>query len=155
VGGWGWNTGDIAEFYRSQARHLGVLQLGYVEDHQLPALYNGASALVFPSIYEGFGSPPIEMMACGGAVLASTAGSVVETVGRRAHLIPADDLEGWRDAMKRIVTDEDWRQELRYGVVQLARKFTWERCAEQTLEVYRQVCGLADVVRQSPLRRAA
>ena len=75
VGGWGWNTTEIADFYHQQAKHKSVMHLGYVADEHLPALYNGARALVYPSIYEGFGMPAVEMMACGGAVLASTAGA--------------------------------------------------------------------------------
>ena len=73
VGGWGWRNESIREYFESTARHAGVIKLGYVPDEQMPALYNGARALVFPSHYEGFGFPPLEMMACGGAVLASSA----------------------------------------------------------------------------------
>src|SRR6185369_12251922 len=98
VGGWGWNAGEVADYLSREARHRGVIHLGYVADADLPALYNGARALVYPSHYEGFGLPPLEMLACGGAVLASTAGAVAEVVGSQAHLIAADDFDGWRAA---------------------------------------------------------
>jgi alpha-1,3-rhamnosyl/mannosyltransferase len=137
AGSWGWNTGQIADYYRSEARQRGVRQMGYVAEEDLAALYNGADALVFPSLYEGFGLPPVEMMACGGAVLASTASAIVETVGSKAHLIPAHDRDGWRNALRHVIEDADWRQELRAGVVEVARPFTWESCAAQTLGVYR------------------
>jgi len=65
VGGWGWRNEQIREFYESTARHAGVVKLGYVPEEDLPAVYNGARALVFPTHYEGFGFPPLEMMACG------------------------------------------------------------------------------------------
>jgi alpha-1,3-rhamnosyl/mannosyltransferase len=141
VGGWGWNAGDVAEYLHAEARHRGVMHLGYVEDADLPALYNGARALVYPSLYEGFGLPPVEMLACGGAVLASTAGAVTETVGGQAHLIAAEDEDGWRAALLRVLTDEEWWQSLRRGAVEAARPYTWENCALATLDVYRKVCG--------------
>src|SRR6266540_1877674 len=114
-----------SDYWHAAARHRGVVQGGYVAEEDLPAVYNGGRALLCPSFYEGFGLPPVEMMACGGAVVASTAAAVVETVGRKAHLIEPDD--------------DDWWRGLRQGTVESVRSFTWERCAEQTLKVYRQI----------------
>jgi alpha-1,3-rhamnosyl/mannosyltransferase len=142
VGSWGWNTHAVAEYYQSEARHRGVLHLGYVPDGYLSALYNGARALAYPSLYEGFGLPPIEMMACGGAVLASTADALVETVGGQAHLVDPEDEDGWRTALLRVVQDDEWWQSLRRGAVETARPYTWDNCARQTLRIYRSVCGL-------------
>ena len=127
VGSWGWNAREVADYLDQVALHRGVLHLGYVKDEDLGVLYNGARALIYPSRYEGFGLPPLEMMACGGAVLASTAGAVVETVGERAHLVAPDDVAGWRDALQRVVTDDDWWHSLREGTVEHAQRFTWER----------------------------
>jgi glycosyltransferase involved in cell wall biosynthesis len=140
VGGWGWNTADVATFLDSHGKQAGVIHLGYVAEEHLAALYNGARALVFPSLYEGFGLPPVEMLACGGAVLASTADAVVETVGQQAHLIEPLDVDGWREAMRRVVVEDEWWQSLRRGAVEAARPFTWEQCAADTLRVYRQLC---------------
>ena len=92
VGGWGWNlqaTG--AAFLENEARHKGVIHLGDPPERHLPLLYNGARALIFPSHYEGFGLPPLEMLACGGAVIASTAAALVEMVGSKAHLVDPED----------------------------------------------------------------
>lgn len=155
VGRWGWNVRAVAEYLHNVARHHGVIHLGYVEDQHLPALYNAARALLYPSLYEGFGLPPLEMMACGGAVLASTAGALVETVGKQAHLIPPGDVAGWREAMRRITTDDDWWQSLRRGAETVARPYTWERCAAQTLRLYRSLCGQDTAEKQSPGRAAA
>jgi alpha-1,3-rhamnosyl/mannosyltransferase len=141
VGGWGWHTEAVAEFYQAEARHRGVRHLGYVADENLGVIYNGARALVFPSLYEGFGLPPVEMLACGGAVLASTAGAVAETVGGRAHLIHPADTDGWREALARVLEDDDWWHGLRRGGVEAARPYTWERAAAETLDVYRAVVG--------------
>jgi alpha-1,3-rhamnosyl/mannosyltransferase len=144
VGGWGWKTEAIAEYYHTLARHRNVHHVGYVPDEHAAAIYNGARALVYPSLYEGFGLPPVEMMACGGAVVASTAGPIVETVGGQAHLIPAEDIDGWRDALRRVAEDDDWWMSLRRGAVEKARPYTWDRCAAETLKVYRKVCGLRE-----------
>jgi alpha-1,3-rhamnosyl/mannosyltransferase len=141
VGGWGWNSGEVARFLEDEGRPRGVIHLGYVAEKHLGVLYNGARALVYPSLYEGFGLPPIEMMACGGAVLASTAGAIVETVGDQAHLTHPKDLDGWREAMLRVVEDDDWWFSLRRGAVETASSFSWERCAADTLKVYRALCG--------------
>jgi alpha-1,3-rhamnosyl/mannosyltransferase len=116
-----------------------VIHVGYVADVHMPALYNGARALIFPSFYEGFGLPPLEMLACGGAVIASTAGAIAETVGRRAHLVDPYDLDGWRAAMRRVADDDDWHRALRDGAEDAARPFTWEACAADTLRAYRAV----------------
>jgi alpha-1,3-rhamnosyl/mannosyltransferase len=144
VGGWGWNTLAVADFLHREARHRGVMHRGYVPEEHLAAIYNGARALVYPSLYEGFGLPPVEMMACGGAVLASTAGALVETIGSMAHLIDPCDTVGWRDAMVRVLEDDDWWQSLRTGTMAVARTYTWDRCAADTLRVYRSVCGVED-----------
>jgi alpha-1,3-rhamnosyl/mannosyltransferase len=141
VGGWGWNSGDVHAYLQEEAQHRGVRYLGYVAEEQLPYLYNGARALVFPSYYEGFGLPPVEMLACGGAVLASTAGALAETVGRKACLIAPDDEGGWREAMERVCADDGWWRELRRDAADAARPYTWRSCAEATLEVYRRVIG--------------
>jgi alpha-1,3-rhamnosyl/mannosyltransferase len=141
VGGWGWNAADVAAYFHGEARHHGVMHLGYLPDESLPVLYNGARALVYPSWYEGFGLPPVEMMACGGAVLASTAGALAETVGGQAHLIDPADTDGWRAALMRAIEDDDWCANLRRGATDVARPFTWERCAADTLRVYQKLCG--------------
>jgi alpha-1,3-rhamnosyl/mannosyltransferase len=153
VGGWGWNAGNVAAYLDGEAKHRGVLHLGYVPEQHLAALYGGARALAFPSYYEGFGLPPMEMLACGGAVLASTAGALAETVGGRAHLIDPHDVSGWRAALVRVLQDDDWWQSLRRGAVEAARPYTWEQCAADTLGVYRTLAeGRAPA---TPDKRAA
>jgi len=150
VGNWGWNASEVARLLDAKNGVAEVIHLGYVPECYLSALYNGARALVFPSLYEGFGLPPLEMLACGGAVLASTAGAVVETVGKQAHLIEALDIDGWRRAMQRVVEEDDWWRHLRQDAVAAARPFTWEQCAADTLRVYRELCG-----KTAPERQAA
>ena len=152
VGSWGWNSAEVAGFLSAEGKAKGVIHLGYVAEAHLGALYNGARALLYPSLYEGFGLPPMEMLACGGAVLASNIDVLVETIGSQAHLTDPNDVDAWRAALARIVEDEDWWQELRAGAVEAARPYTWDRCASATLQVYRAVCDRRD---QASFRQAA
>ena len=147
VGGWGWRADDVAAFYHDEARHQGVRHLGYLPEEHLPIVYNGARALLSPSLYEGFGLPPVEMLATGGAVLASDIGPHRETCAAAACLVEPEDTGGWHDALECILTDDGWREQLRAGALEAARPFTWERCAADTLRAYhaalnRQVTNL-------------
>jgi alpha-1,3-rhamnosyl/mannosyltransferase len=142
AGGKGWNSQEVHAYLQDEARHKNVRWLGYVADADFPALYSGARALLFPTFYEGFGMPAVEMMACGGAVIASTAGAVAETAGAQAHLLDPKDHDAWRDAMLRVCTEDDWARRLADGAERHAARFTWEACAEATVTAYRRV--LAD-----------
>lgn len=143
VGGYGWDSAEIVDFVNGEGRRQNVRWLGYVPDAAFPALYSAARALVFPTHYEGFGLPAVEMMACGGAVLASTAGAVAEVTGGRAHLTDPHDADGWRGAMRRACEDGDWLAVLRRAAEHVARRFTWDRCADRTLDAYRAALGVA------------
>ena len=107
-GSWGWKSEPERELFESEARHKGARYLGYVADEDLPGLYAGAEALFYPSHYEGFGLPPVEMMACGGVCVVSTADAVQEIVGTHAPALEPTDLEGWRDALRRAISDRDY-----------------------------------------------
>jgi alpha-1,3-rhamnosyl/mannosyltransferase len=141
VGGAGWNSAELENTLAERAKEWNVRRLGYCKDAEMSALYSSARALVFPTFYEGFGMPPVEMMACGGAVLASTAEAVREVVGGKAHLTDPRDEDGWRKALVRVCTDDDWWKSLREGAEEAARPFTWERCAADTLAAYRRALG--------------
>ncbi|MGD9713902.1 MAG: glycosyltransferase family 4 protein [Thermomicrobiales bacterium] len=149
VGGKGWNVDDVHVYLNDQARHKGVRWLGYVEEKHFAGLYSGARALVFPTLYEGFGMPTVEMFATGGAVLASTAVAVAETAGSQAHLIHPHDLQSWRDSMFRVCSDHEWWLSLREGAEQAAAPFTWEKCAERTFDAYCRIATTAPPRRQA------
>jgi glycosyltransferase involved in cell wall biosynthesis len=142
AGGWGWKSDRVAQFFHDVAVGRNVIHLGYTDDRHLPGLYAGARALVYPSHYEGFGLPPIEMLACGGAVLASTADAHREVLGVHAHFVPPDDTDGWRAALSRATRDDDWLKMLRQGGRDRARRFGWDRCATETVAAYRAAAGL-------------
>jgi glycosyltransferase involved in cell wall biosynthesis len=121
----------------AQVRRLGlegrVVFPGYVAVEDLPALYTGALAFVFPSLYEGFGMPVLEAMACGAPVVASNTSSLPEVTGNAALLVDPTDVAALAAALLRIAGDSALRSDLRArGLVQAAR-FSWERCARETL----------------------
>jgi alpha-1,3-rhamnosyl/mannosyltransferase len=141
AGGWGWKSESVADYFRREAVHKGVIHIGYTDDGYLPALYAGARALVYPSYYEGFGLPPLEMLACGGAVLSSTAEAVREVLAGHAHHVEPLDADGWRDALRRAITDDDWLAEVRRGGRAHAAQLTWDRCAAATAAAYQSIFG--------------
>lgn len=131
----GWLYDSLFEMV--QTRGLGDLVrfADYVEQDDLPALYSGALALTFPSIYEGFGLPPLEAMSCGTPVIASTATSVPEVVGYGGILLDPHDPHSWADTIQRLMHDPGLQAELRRKGLERASHFTWERTARQTLQV--------------------
>ena len=113
--------------------------LGYVEHADMPRLYQGAAALVFPSRFEGFGMPVLEAMACGTPVICADATSLPEVAGEAALCLPPLDVEGWADAMHRIVTDDGLRQRLIERGFERQGHFSWRRHALETLAVFAAV----------------
>ncbi len=134
--------------YESLFERVKTLNLGdlvkfadYVEQDDLPALYSGALALTFPSLYEGFGLPPLEAMSCGTPVIASNASSVPEVVGDAGILLDPRDPRQWADAVIELSADEEMRRALSRKGMERVSHFTWERCAGQTLDVLVDVLG--------------
>ena len=126
-----------------QAESLGlsgrVIFPGYVGAEDLPALYSGALAFAFPSLYEGFGMPALEAMACGAPVLASNVSSLPEVVGDAGLLVDPTDEAALAAALERLASEPALRAELRQRGLARARLFSWERCAGETLEAIRAV----------------
>jgi glycosyltransferase involved in cell wall biosynthesis len=109
---------------------------GYVGDDDLVDLYQHATAFVFPSQFEGFGLPPLEAMACGTPVVASTGGAIPEVVGDAALLVQPGDPQQLADAIGRVLTEEDLRVKLRRRGLERVRAFSWKRATQQILELY-------------------
>lgn len=118
-----------------------VRLLGYVPDDVLAALYAGATALLFPSLEEGFGMPVLEAMARGLPVIASNTSSLPEIAGDAALLFDPGDIEGIKRAAERLLDDARCREEWAARGRARAREFTWERAARSTLDVYRSLCS--------------
>ncbi len=110
--------------------------IGWVDEEDKPELYTLAEALVFPSLYEGFGLPVLEAMACGTPVIAANAASLPELVGDAGLLVAPRDVEGLAEAMLRVLQDAALRAELSRRAVEKARQFTWEEVARATLDAY-------------------
>jgi glycosyltransferase involved in cell wall biosynthesis len=113
-----------------------VVLPGYVAQADLPALYSGATVFVFPSLYEGFGLPPLEAMACGTAVACSNAASLPEVTGDAALLFDPDDPEAIAAAIGALLADDDARSTLAARGRQRAASFSWAACARATLTAY-------------------
>jgi glycosyltransferase involved in cell wall biosynthesis len=116
-----------------------VVLTGYINKIDLPVVINQAVALVYPSLYEGFGLPPLEAIACGTPVIASNTGAIPETTGGNALLLDPYDITGFSDAMLKITEDDHHRDDLINRGIEWARQFTWQRTALETLKVYDHV----------------
>jgi glycosyltransferase involved in cell wall biosynthesis len=114
-----------------------VVLAGYVADDDLAAVYSGAAAFVYPSLYEGFGLPPLEAMQCGLPVITSNTSSLPEVVGDAGVMVDPTDVEALADAMLVLYRDERLRAELRERSLRRAAGFTWEACVRRTLDAYR------------------
>jgi glycosyltransferase involved in cell wall biosynthesis len=129
----------------SEMRRLGVESLvelrGHVEEEELAELYRGAVALVMPSLYEGFGIPVIEAMACGCPVVCSDIPAFREVAGEAALLFAPGDARGMAEAVLRLLHDQDFRRQLAARGTRRAGLFSWTRCAERHLEIYREAYG--------------
>ena len=140
VGGKGWLDEGLPAEIRRQGLEGRVRPAGFVADADLPALYAGADLFVFPSLYEGFGLPLLEAMACGTPVLSSDASSLPEVVrgpaGEAAILLSPHDEAAWSAAILRLLTDEETRRRLAKAGLEQSRRFSWAAAARQLAEIY-------------------
>ena len=138
AGPWGWRADREREEFERLAAPAGARHLGYVPAADLPALLANAQALVYPSFYEGFGLPPVEMLALRGRVLASSGcRAVAEVCGEFAEKLDANDVEAWRDAFLRLVEAGPPVDAAARG--EFARRYSWARAAWETRVVYTRV----------------
>jgi glycosyltransferase involved in cell wall biosynthesis len=139
----GWLTDDLYTFVEESELNNRILFTGYVSDSDLASLYSSCKVSVYPSLYEGFGLPPLEAMACGAPVIASRIPVIMETALGAARLVAPTDLQELTAALVEMLKDPKAREHYSSAGCQRAAEFTWERTARQTLEVYREVCGRA------------
>lgn len=116
-----------------------VIFTGYVQDEDAPYLYNGADIFVFPSLYEGFGLPPLEAMACGIPVISSNTSSLPEVIGKAGILLPPDNNKLWTEAIAKVLTNKKIYQDMVKSSLLQAKKFSWRVAAEKTLQVYEEL----------------
>jgi glycosyltransferase involved in cell wall biosynthesis len=122
---------------------------GFVESEALPYLYNGASLFVYPSLYEGFGLPPIEAMACGTPVITSNVSSLPEVVGDAALTINPSDTLQLAETMFTVLTNSTLARNLIKRGIKHAQRYSWEQNAKRFLEVYHQVAGVEPAIKVS------
>ena len=139
VGSKGWNYDKIfAELARYDFAKEQVIVTGYVSDEDLSALYSGALAFVYPSLYEGFGLPPLEAMKCGVPVITSNTSSLPEVVGDAGILVDPRDADALCAAMLSLYKDSGRREMLARRSLKRASEFSWKRCVNETVRAYKR-----------------
>lgn len=136
VGKKGWKYKGVFKTIRELKLGDNVVFTGYVPDADLPIFYNSAEVFMYPCLYEGFGIPILEAMACGCPVITSNISSMPEVAGNAAILVNPESVEEIKQAMKRVISDSKLRADMiRKGMINVKR-FNWEKTARETLEVY-------------------
>ena len=139
AGNKGWLSGDLMDYLRDNQIRERVLFTGHLPDEDLRALYSGCRVFVYPSLYEGFGLPLLEAMACGAPVVTSRIPSIVETVGDAARFIAPTDVDDLARGITALLDDASEREHRSAMGIAHAKKFSWERTATATWEVYQKV----------------
>jgi glycosyltransferase involved in cell wall biosynthesis len=134
-----WKSSPVKEAVEQLGLGEWVRFTGYVPEEDLPALYNGADLFVFPSLYEGFGLPVLEAMACGTPVVTSNSSSLPEVAGEAALLVDPYSVDEIAASMRRVLEDPELAAELRARGLERVGQFSWERTARETIAVYEQV----------------
>jgi glycosyltransferase involved in cell wall biosynthesis len=142
AGGKGWLYEDIFATVERLGLEEKIVFPGFVADEDLPALYNLADLFVFPSLYEGFGLPPLEAMACGTPVITSDASSLPEVVGEAGLMVEATDVESLAEAMQRVLEDNALQDGMIAKGQEQARQFTWQKAATKLLNLYEAISNI-------------
>lgn len=141
AGGKGWFYDEIFHLVQTLGLEGRVCFPGFIPDEELPDWYRAAEAFVYPSLFEGFGMPVLEAMACGTPVMCSRARSLLEIVGKSALTFSAQDVDELVAALALMVSQPALRAELRQGGLERAVHFTWQRAAQATVQVYDAIDG--------------
>ena len=139
AGGSGWRNEALKVDVARGVAEGWLRHLGYVEESELPVLYAGAALFLYPSIYEGFGLPPLEAMASGVPVIVANRSCLPEVCGDAAEYIDPEDQDDMLAAIVRVLSDEPWREAAAQRGLHRARQFTWQRCVEDTVAIYHDV----------------
>lgn len=137
VGGHGWNCERIEKHLKCLELKGTVRRLGFVPANELPCLYAGANAFAYPSFYEGFGLPPLEAMASATPVLVADNSAMAEVVGEAGIQVDANDSAAIASGLKRLLSDSAYRSHASKAGLQRAASYTWDKCVNRTMAVYR------------------
>lgn len=132
----GWKSQSLFEAIQASPAKENIYLPGFIADVDKPALYNLASLFVYPSLYEGFGFPPLEALASGAPVIVSHSSSLPEVVGDAGLMIDPYRPDELRQSLEALLTDRDLREKIRSRAVLQAHKFSWRQCAQTTLELF-------------------
>ncbi len=135
----GWDYKEILETVKNLKLQKNVLFTGYILEEDLPVLYNAADLFVYPSLYEGFGLPPLESMACGTPVITSNTSSLPEVVGDAGIMVDPYDVDGLSKSIYEVLTNDGIREDRIKRGLKRAKLFGWEITAKETLQVYEEV----------------
>lgn len=135
----GWYYQGLFESVKKLGLKDKVIFTGYITDEEKPLLYQGAQLFVFPSLYEGFGLPPLEAMASGCPVISSNTSSLPEVIGKAGILLSPNDELAWIRSIKTILSDKRLQRNLAKQGQEQASKFSWTRAARETMEVYKEI----------------
>ncbi|MBC7811417.1 MAG: glycosyltransferase family 4 protein [Burkholderiales bacterium] len=141
-GGKGWQYDDIFATITAQHLEADVLLPGFIPAAELPLWYNSAEVFVYPSVFEGFGLPVLEAMACGTPVMVADSSSLLEVVGAAGLRVPPHNVAAWTAALQRALTDDQWREQSREQGLQEARRYSWRGTAERTVMSYRRALAV-------------
>jgi len=142
AGGSGWGSAEFQQTLQRMKHTEDVVQVGYVEPAVKRALYANAAAFVFPSLYEGFGIPPLEAMSCGCPVVCTNAASLPEVVGEAAELVDPLDVQSIAGGIWRVVSDREYADKLRLAGFGQVEKYSWEQSAARFKKICQEVLGL-------------
>jgi len=141
AGSLGWRHEEVIQMRERLGLKSRVFLPDYIPEEKLPLLYSGAELFVYPSLYEGFGLPPLEAMACGVPVVASRAGALPEVVGDAGLLVSPADEEGWANAMQEVMGSKGLKAAFQEKGFSRAHLFSWENTAAAALRSYHLVCA--------------
>lgn len=139
IGYRGWRSDELHQRIKQAEIEGWVRYLGFVDEGDLPLIFAGARLFTFPSLYEGFGLPVLEAMASGVPVVCSNAATLPEVAGDAAAMCHPEDVDTLSQLISRGLDDENWRTSARDNGLIRAKLFSWERCAQETASVYREV----------------
>ena len=139
VGMKGWHTSALEQQIAPLVAAGEIRLLGYLPREHLAKIIAGATTLMYPSIYEGFGLPPLEAMACGVPVITSNVSSIPEVVGDTGLMVDPQDVDGLAEAIKTLLTAPDVRENMAKKALARSAQFTWASCVNQTVDAYREV----------------
>lgn len=148
IGKTGWKYKKIFKAIENCNLKDKIILLGYIRQKDLPAIYNLATVFVYPSFYEGFGLPVLEAMACGCPVITSNTSSLPEVAGKAAVMTNPYDVNTLSKTMRKVLTDENLRKSMIKRGLKQVKKFSWNRCAKQTLKAYNKIYNERSYKRQ-------